>query len=56
MTIAQEIRNAAINWPQFLGDIESEIVYSFYGSMLFFPSNIDFDCRVFMLLVAEALE
>jgi hypothetical protein len=63
-TIAQNIREAAINWPQYLGDVESEIVNAFFA-----PSEHscqDFDgtnfietyntFRTFLLLVAEELE
>lgn len=63
-SIAQSIRNTAINWPQFLGDVECEIIDSFVGlyeranwrpnSVLFTESTNT--ARTFMLLVAEALE
>lgn len=54
-TIAENIRNAAINWPQFLGDVESEIIYAFCKTMDW-PKFDSVDGRTFMLFVAEALE
>lgn len=54
-TIAENIRNAAINWPQFLGPVESHILYSFLGIMEH-PDFGSIDGRMFLLLTAEALE
>ncbi len=54
-SITENIRNAAINWPQFLGDVESHIVYSLVGIMEF-PNFGEIDGRMFLLFVAEALE
>jgi hypothetical protein len=66
--IAQNIRHAAINWPQFLGDVECDLIASFFEA----DQNNEYakyifglygrhelnstDSKVFMLLVAEALE
>jgi hypothetical protein len=69
-TIAENIRNAAINWPEFLGDVESDIVESFnkrhYGNgacsilaalQWAMPDSPTADrYRIFMLFVAEAIE
>jgi len=70
-SIAQSIRDAAINWPQYLGDVECNILHSFCGEWArsgFKNSNIQsylsgfygeegkVKARTFMLLVAEALE
>ncbi len=65
-SIAQAIRSAAVNWPQFLGDVESQIMEAFckhsfehseFSDDLFFgATNKKYDARTFMLLVAEALE
>lgn len=69
--IAQSIRNAAINWPQFLGDVECEIINSFCGDWTrtgflnsdiraylsgFYGTDGIVRARTFMLFVAEALE
>lgn len=59
--IAQSIRDAAINWPQYLGDVECEIIHSFtkndWRFWLYAPSSeFENQCRTYMLLVAEALE
>ena len=63
-TIAQTIRDAAINWPVYLGDVECIIADGFDD----WPANwaktahwgcskeYEFQTRVFLLLVAEALE
>lgn len=69
-SIAQSIRDAAINWPQYLGDVECGIVESFYDrhygqgacSILAAlghpscPQYLQNKYRTFMLFVAEALE
>lgn len=61
-SIAQSIRDAAINWPQFLGDVECGVLDAFCewsewedASVLGNKTQKD-QCRTFMLLVAEALE
>lgn len=68
--IAQSIRNAAINWPQYLGDVECEILDAFsekthlYGCGLVAKKahwrksiwENQTRHRTFMLFVAEALE
>lgn len=61
-SIAQAIRDAAVNWPQFLGDVESEILDAFihwhetnWADALYYDGDA-FQSRTFMLLVAEALE
>lgn len=68
--ITQSIRDAAINWPQYLGDVECGIIESFcdshYGkaacsliAALDYPFINEMTAiryRTFMLLVAEALE
>jgi len=59
MSISDEIRNAALSWPLgFLGDVDSEIVWTFIGWLddvgpRFFSTD---DGRVFLLLVSEALK
>ena len=65
-SIAQAIRDAAVNWPQFVGVVESRIIDSFCN--IFENFNVywrfdgqvmkadSVDGRTFMLLVAEALE
>jgi hypothetical protein len=70
-SIAQAIRDAAVNWPQFLGDVESQILHAFCGDWArsaFKNGNIqeylagaygtegEMKARTFMLLVVEALE
>lgn len=69
-SIAQSIRNAAINWPQYLGDVECAIIESFsdshYGNgkcslvtaldYPFINEATTLRYRTFMLFVAEALE
>lgn len=68
-TIAQSIRDAAINWPQFLGDVECSIMAAFayesdgvdciFGLRMQGTPWAEEDSnqsRTFMLLVAEALE
>lgn len=65
-TIAETIRDAAINWPQFLGDVECGILDAFgpnkfcgegsYRDYLWCTKEDQFQARTFMLLVAEALE
>jgi hypothetical protein len=63
LTIAETIREAAINWPQFLGDVECDVLGVFgrgdeYWVFFLNHWNQDhqFQARTFMLLVAEALE
>jgi hypothetical protein len=65
VTIAQSIRSAAINWPnEFLPDFECELVDVFQEQRewywpLYLRSEDDvhhYQARVFLLLVAEALE
>jgi len=69
MTIAQEIRNAAINWPQFIGDVECDVAQAFddvpYNRIHTYLTSApddgcwkgyEYQARIFMLLVAEALE
>lgn len=64
-SIAQAIRDAAVNWPpRFLGDVECQIVDSFastYEHARWRPNSVMFErsittARTFLLLVAEALE
>jgi hypothetical protein len=66
-SIVQNIRNAAINWPQFLGDVECGILDAFseieagdlhWSSPCHFSRNGSRhqQARTFMLFVAEALE
>jgi hypothetical protein len=70
-TIAQNIRNAAINWPKFLGDVECGILHAFFGDWAgscsesssiraclsgTYGTEEKMKARTFMLLVAEALE
>lgn len=63
-SIAQSIRDAAINWPHDLGGVEFEILCAFCKhsfEALGFKDGLCFDdgkdqARTFMLLVAEALE
>lgn len=54
-TMTENIRNAAIHWPQLLSDVESEIAYVFCEAREWpkFDSN---EGRTYMLFVAEALE
>jgi len=54
-TIAENIRNAAIDWPQFLGDVESQIIYSFLNDdeIAGWP---EIEWRWFLLFIAEELE
>lgn len=64
-SIAQSIRDAAINWPQYLGDVECEILYAFCRHSFehfYFKDGARFgslkekyQARTFMLLVAESL-
>lgn len=54
-TIAENIRNAAINWPQFLGGVECHILYAF-ASVFELSDFESIEDRTFMLFVAEALE
>jgi hypothetical protein len=54
-TIAENIRNAAINWPEFLGCVECHVLMAFAQPMES-PYSRDFTHRVYMLFVAEALE
>jgi hypothetical protein len=61
MTIRDSIRDAAIHWPRYMSDIESEILHVFTNykeplleSLYGHPTTSD-QARVFMLLVAEAL-
>jgi hypothetical protein len=64
-SIAQTIRDAAVNWPpRFLGDVECQIIDAFggtYENAIWRPNSVLFGesvtrARTFMLLVAEALE
>jgi hypothetical protein len=63
-TIAETIRDAAINWPVFLGDVECEILYAFdsfipwswMSAMRREDEESELQARTFMLFVAEALE
>lgn len=61
-SIAQSIRNAAINWPQYLGDVECGVLSAFcywdeWEYALHYGEKHDkINVRTFMLLVAEALE
>lgn len=63
-SIAQSIRNAAINWPQYLGDVECSVVSAFcywseWESAIIYKEASDdelIQARTFMLLAAEALE
>lgn len=63
-TIAQTIRDAAVNWPQPLGDVEHILIEAFQpfegcSCYLSLHSPMEDDriqARTFMLLVAEALE
>lgn len=65
-TIAETIRDAAINSPKFLGDVESSILHAFgpntffvdggFNDYLFGTKKEQLHARTFMLLVAEALE
>lgn len=65
-TIAETIRDAAINWPQFLGDVESNILHAFgpltfcgeggFNEYLWGTKEDQLQARTFMLLVAEALQ
>ena len=65
-TISQSIRDAAVNWPQFLGDVECCIIESFCidsREAFYFKDGLRFgtvkeknQSRTFMLLVVEALE
>jgi hypothetical protein len=54
-TIADNIRNAAINWPEFLGNVECHVLMAFAQPMES-PYSRDFTHRMFMLFVAEALD
>ena len=60
--ISQSIRDAAINWPQYLGDVECGVIDAFcypYQTP-YWQSDLrryeTSQARTFMLLVAEALE
>jgi len=61
-SIAQAIRYAAVNWPQFVGNVEGEILDAFiHWHEPNWADELHFDgdkvkARTFMLLVAEALE
>lgn len=64
-SIAQSIRDAAINWPQEIPCVEHDIINSFQGWSVrhwwtTLKQNPDieaqYQARTFMLLVAEALE
>jgi hypothetical protein len=55
-SIAQAIRDAAVNWPHFLGDVENGILDAFFASRDYWKGATDVQKRTFMLLVAEALE
>lgn len=55
-TIAENIRNAAINWPVFLGDVESQIVYTFWACNENAAGTSEFEWRWFLLFIAEELE
>jgi hypothetical protein len=60
-SIAQAIRDAAINWPQFLGSVECEILdFAFNGTgegfMHMKMRENKIQARTYMLFVAEALE
>ena len=61
-SIAQGIRDAAINWPQYLGDVECGVLHAFcdwaeWESQLLYGNYDDqLQSITFMLLVAEALE
>jgi hypothetical protein len=64
-SIAQAIRDAAVNWPpQHLGNVECQIIDAFtstYEHARWRPNSVMFaesvtKARTFMLLVAEALE
>ena len=61
-TIAQTILDAAINWPQYLGDVECQVIDAFcypyqtpywQSDLRRYETN---QARTFMLFVAEALE
>lgn len=54
-TIADNIRNSAINWPHFAGDVECHILYAF-ASVFELSDFQAIQDRTFMLFVAEALE
>jgi hypothetical protein len=71
LSMAQAIRNAAVNWPKYLGDVECAILHSFCGEWAYSGSGYNtmraylsgmygdegkIKARTFMLLVAEALE
>lgn len=63
LTIAETIRDAAINWPVFLGYVECDVVHVFdawsgnwYESITAGDKDGEYQARTFMLLVAEALE
>ena len=53
--MANTIRQAAINWPQFLGDVESNVIDAFCNTMDWPVFDTD-QGLTFMLFVAEALE
>lgn len=63
-SIAQSIRNAAINWPQYVGDVERQILdafcfmdgFRFRDDLMHGNTKEKYQARTFMLLVAEALE
>jgi hypothetical protein len=61
-SIAQAIRDAAVNWPQYLGDVECGILDAFsdwcqwQDSMLYGNAAQKTQVRTFMLFVSEALE
>lgn len=60
-SIAQSIRDAAINWPKYIGHVEYSILdYAFNGTGEGFLSmkfrEDETSARTFMLFVAEALE
>ena len=58
-TIAQNIRHAAINWPHFLGNVESQIIYAFMTTTdeaQYLRGTPSIDWRWFLLFIAEELE
>lgn len=64
-SIAERIRDAAINWHQFLGDLECSVLdafchpredFDFLDNLRYGNRKEKNQSRTFMLLVAEALE
>lgn len=55
-TISENIRNAAINWPQFLGHVESQIIDAFTNDKEYLRRLTEIELRWFLLFIAEELE